>query len=325
MFTVNLSNSAPVKQPQKILVIKLGALGDFIYALGSMKAIRAHHPDAHITLMTTSPYEELGKACGYFNSILLDPRPKWYQFSKIKAWKTLLNKAEFDRVYDLQNNDRTFLYFKLFSPKPEWVGAVKGASHRNASPERSKYHAIAGHQQTLGIGGISNVTLDDLSWMQPKTPITLPPHSVLLVTGSSPSRPQKRWPAEHYNTLCYLLNRKGYHPVLIGGPSEIELNKTIAADQNVTDLTGQTTIYDLPHLAKQAVGAVGNDTGPIHILSVTNMPLLALFDPSQSNIIKHGPQGEKSKAIEHTPLSDLKPPIVLKKLMEIIESEHGRL
>ena len=43
---------------QRILVIKLGALGDFIYALGPMAAIRRHHKDARITLLTTAPFEK---------------------------------------------------------------------------------------------------------------------------------------------------------------------------------------------------------------------------------------------------------------------------
>jgi hypothetical protein len=41
----------------RILVIKLSALGDFIQATGPMKAIRTHHPDARITLLTTAPFE----------------------------------------------------------------------------------------------------------------------------------------------------------------------------------------------------------------------------------------------------------------------------
>src|SRR5580704_2648292 len=41
----------------KILVIKLGALGDFVQALAAMEHIRAAHPKAHITLLTTPPFE----------------------------------------------------------------------------------------------------------------------------------------------------------------------------------------------------------------------------------------------------------------------------
>ena len=312
---MNLSN-APTAE--KILVIKLGALGDFIYALGPMKAIREQHKHAHITLLTTATYKTLGQKCGYFDDVILDPRPKWFQFKKILDWKQFLNAQKFTRVYDLQNNDRTALYFKLFNPKPEWVGAVNGASHQNASPERSQYHAFLGHAATLKIGGVHNVTLDNLAWMQPETAHTLKPNSVLIVAGSAPSRPQKRWPVKHYRSLCAALLLRGFNPVLLGTQSEAEVNNEIASALDVTNLTGQTTIYDLPHLARQAVGAIGNDTGPIHILSVTGMTLLALYDSAESNIIKHGPQGAGSKAIEASPLRDLTSQTVLKEFLDII-------
>ena len=58
-----------------VLVIKLGALGDFVQALGPFAAIRRHHADARVTLLTTAPYEELAKALGFFDDIWTSGRP----------------------------------------------------------------------------------------------------------------------------------------------------------------------------------------------------------------------------------------------------------
>ena len=77
---------------EKILVIKLSALGDFIQALGPMAAIRNHHPDAHITLMTTQMFKSFGEKCGYFDEIWIDDRPNLFEFLKwIKLRKKLIN------------------------------------------------------------------------------------------------------------------------------------------------------------------------------------------------------------------------------------------
>ena len=103
-----------------------------------MHAIRRHHPKAKITLLTTKPFENIAKESNYFDNIILDERPKFYQLSQWLCLRKKLNQEKFSRVYDLQNNDRTSFYFKLFSPKPEWVGTVKGASHRNTSPKRTE-------------------------------------------------------------------------------------------------------------------------------------------------------------------------------------------
>jgi ADP-heptose:LPS heptosyltransferase len=91
-------------QQEKILVIKLGALGDFIQALGPMAAIRAHHPKANITLLTTKPFEKLATNSNYFDAIWLDEKPKFFHFKKWISFKNKLNAAHISRVYDLQNN-----------------------------------------------------------------------------------------------------------------------------------------------------------------------------------------------------------------------------
>ena len=54
-----------------ILVIKLAALGDFVQALGPCAAIRQHHKDARITLLTTAPFEDLARQSGYFDEVWL--------------------------------------------------------------------------------------------------------------------------------------------------------------------------------------------------------------------------------------------------------------
>ena len=80
--------------PQNILVIKLGALGDFIQSLGPMRAIRQAHPDAKITLLTTSPFENFAEKSGYFDSIVLDKRPKWYHYKEWRHLKEFLNVSK---------------------------------------------------------------------------------------------------------------------------------------------------------------------------------------------------------------------------------------
>ena len=102
---------------EKILVIKLSALGDFVQNFGIMRAIRAHHPTAYISILTTAPYQDLAKSSGYFDEVLIDPRPKFYQLKKWLHLKHTLNRKNFSTIYDLQINDRTALYYSLFKTK----------------------------------------------------------------------------------------------------------------------------------------------------------------------------------------------------------------
>jgi len=61
---------------RRVLVIKLGALGDFVQSLGAMRVVRATHPSARITLLTTESFGEFAKACPYFDIVETDGRPR---------------------------------------------------------------------------------------------------------------------------------------------------------------------------------------------------------------------------------------------------------
>jgi ADP-heptose:LPS heptosyltransferase len=293
-------------EASRILVIKLGALGDFIQALGPMAAIRQHHPQAHITLLTTAPFADFGRQCGYFDEIWVDSKPR---LTDIRGWLKLrrrLNSGGFTRVYDLQNNDRAAFYLRLFSPKPEWVGAARGASHRNASAERPAGQAFDGHVQTLALAGIENIRIDSMEWVEgdaAKFGVKKP--YVLLVPGAAPQHESKRWPAAHYGALVKILDAKRFQPVIIGGKDEAAAAAEILKIHGgCIDLTGKTSLSDIVLLARNAAGAVGNDTGPMHLIAPTGCPSLVLFSGA-SNPVRHAPKGPAVVCLQENELKDL--------------------
>lgn len=291
---------------REILVIKLGALGDFIQALGPMAAIRKAHVNDRITLLTTAPYAQLARECGYFDDIMIDTRPRWFDAAGWLKLRRTLNGKRFTRVYDLQNNDRTELYLRLFLPRPEWVGAAAGASHRNNSPERTSGKAFTGHVQTLALAGIHDVRIDKLDWMAGRQDYEgLSGAYVLIVPGASPKHPEKCWPASGFRLLCERLAVQGMQPVVIGGPAEAPLGDAILKDiPGALNLAGKTQIQDIAALARNAAGAIGNDTGPMHLIAPTGCPTIVLFS-KKTNPLRHGPLGEKVVTIQKDRLDDL--------------------
>ncbi len=306
------------KDKKRILVIKLGALGDFIQALGPMKAIRKAHPDDHMTLLTTTPYVSFGKESPYFDDVWIDERPKWFDIKKLYRFRKKLNEAGFSRVYDLQNNDRTSFYLKLFSAsnKPEWVGAAKGASHRNDSPERTKGRAFEGHIQTLALAGIKDIDIDPMDWMKSDiSALPLKKPYILIVPGCAPSRPGKKWPVRYYKQLTRVLLTRGFQPVIIGSNYERDIAKDIInANPDILDLTGQTSFSDIITLARHAAGAIGNDTGPMHMISVTGCPSTVLFSTNESNPNKHAPLGHDLTILSAKQIEDITVDQVLSKI-----------
>lgn len=308
---------------EKILIIKLGAFGDFIQALGAMKAIRAHHSKAYITLMTTKPFAEFGKRCGYFDDVILDSKPKLFDIPGWISLRSKFLKAHYTRVYDLQNNDRTSFYFRLFPKykKPEWVGVAKGASHENSSPERTAGHAFDGHVQTLALAGITDLRIDTLDWInEDLTKFALTPPYALLIAGSAPQHPQKRWPAVLYGALANELLKDGIQPVLIGTAAEKDVTDLIAGlCPQALNLTGKTSLFEIAALAQKAVCAIGNDTGPMHLIAATGCPSLSLFS-GHSKPHRHAPKGTHTKTLQSDPITDLTVNSVLKTTKELYAS-----
>ena len=309
---------------KKILIIKLGALGDFIQALGPVAAIRKHHPTAHITILTTKPFKGFAEECGYFDDIWIDSKPKLLNIGNWINLKKRLNDGNFDRVYDLQNNDRTGFYFKLFNPRPEWSGIAQGASHQISSKDRNADHAFDKHIQTLAVAGIKDIKPDPLEWMVEDIkhfPIKKP--YVLLVPGCAPDRPEKRWPSDKYGRLANMLSKAGFQPVLIGTESEADATQIIAsACPEALDLTGQTSLKHIATLARHSAGAIGNDTGPMHLIGSTGTPCLVLFS-EHSNPIKHAPKGDEVSVLQENNLEDLKSEKVLENFKPREEPTKG--
>lgn len=268
--------------PANILVIKLGALGDFVQAMGPFAAIRAHHPGARITLLTTRPFLELAEASPWFDEVWLDDKPPLWRLDKVLALRARLRAGRFGRVYDLQTSDRSSWYFRLLggqSAIPEWSGIARGCSHPHANPGRDSMHTIERQREQLAMAGIDRVPPPDLAWAEaPPGRFDLPSPFVLLVPGGAPHRPAKRWPAERFGAIAARLAGRGITPVLLGtGKERAEIETVKAACPSAVDLAGRTGLPDIIALARRAEASLGNDTGPMHLIAAGGCPSVVLF------------------------------------------------
>jgi ADP-heptose:LPS heptosyltransferase len=294
--------------PDRILVIKLGALGDIALALGPFKAIRRAHPGAHITLLTTAPFADFTGASGYFDEVWIDERPTFGQFGLWLDLRKRLRGGGFRRVYDLQTSDRSGWYFRLMAPgrRPEWSGIVPGCSHPHDNPDRDFMHSIERQDEQLAAAGIADVPAADLSWVAADTArFNLAPRYMLLVPSAAPHRPAKRWPAAKFAELAGRLAGDGVAPVILGGlPERALANEIKAVAVAVRDLTGLTTLADIAVLARGAAGAVGNDTGPMHMIAAAGCPSVVLFS-ADSDPALTAPRGPAVTVLRHDALGAL--------------------
>lgn len=289
----------------RVLVIKLAALGDFAQAFGPFAAIRAHHPDARITLLTTKPYAPIARLAPWFDEVWEDGRPDWTDIPAVFRLARRLRGAGFDRVYDLQTSTRSSRYRWFVGRRAAWSGIAPGASHPHANPRRDLMHTVERQREQLAMAGIRDFPEPDLSWLDADvTRFGLPERFCLLVPGASPGRPAKRWPEDRFGALAAGLDLPA---VVIGGPAEAPLAAAIvAAAPGTRDLTGQTSFADIAALARHAAFCIGNDTGPTHLIAAAGCPTLALFG-EDSDPALCAPRGPRATFLRHLPLSALEP------------------
>jgi ADP-heptose:LPS heptosyltransferase len=300
-----------------------------VLSLSSFAAIRRRHPDASITLLTTAPYAAWMAESPWFDRVLIDSRPAWWDLSGILRLRHMLLDGRFDRVYDLQTSSRSSHYFRLFprASRPEWSGIAAGSSHPDRRLDRNVVHDIDRQHAQLRQAGVADFSPADLSWSHGDVArLVLPSRFALLVPGSSAHRPVKRWPAAHYRTVANWLSAQGIEPLVIGTTGEHALADTIGAGTAARDLTGQTSFGDLTDLARAAVCAVGNDTGPMHLIATAGCPSLVLFsrdsDPARC-APRAGPDAFPVRVLRRDDLAALPPEEVVAALEATLQGAAG--
>ena len=305
------------RKVQKVLVVKLGALGDFVLALAAMKKIREAHPKDHITLLTTPPFEALAKICPYFNAVFTDGRPE--SFGQWMALRKRLKAAHYDIVYDLQTSAQSNRIFQLLRPRPPaWSVIALGCSLPHRNKLRDHMHTLERHADQLMYAGVwpdaptapGTAPPPDLTWLfksqqdRPVPGAVKPKPYVMMVPGGSSHRPEKRWPVEHYAELGRILYSRGFDIVIIGGPQEAALAHTIQRTvPRARDLTGRTDFARIAVLGAKAALAVGNDTGPLHLAAASGAPTVVLFSGASDPALS-APRG-KVAVIQAPKLSEL--------------------
>ncbi len=140
MYT-DTSPMARTPKNQRILVIRLGALGDLVLCFQAFHEIRAAYPNAEIALLTMPAFAEFARSMPWFNRVIVDERPSFLEIGK---WKKLIREIRAfgpAQVFDLQGKLRqTLLYFLLGPSRIEWSGAAPFCDHPRLWPPKKGMH-----------------------------------------------------------------------------------------------------------------------------------------------------------------------------------------
>ena len=260
-----------------ILIIKLGSLGDVVQISGALRDIREHHKNEKITILTTSKYINLFKNCPYVDNCLEDERLPRYNIFYLLRLRKIINSLNFNKVYDLQNSNRTNFYRKFLFNVKNWSSSrdIPENKYNNSVLQRFDQQLIKSNIQTL-------YTLKpDFSWAAEKANnynLDTDKKYILFFPFCSRDLIHKRWP--YFSELINLIkqNHPEYSLVVAPGPGEIEeaksLDVKIAINNNLP-----LNFFELASLIKKSHLVIANDTGPAHMAAHLGARGFTLFGP----------------------------------------------
>jgi len=260
-----------------ILIIKLGSLGDVVQISGALRDIREHHKNEKITILTTSKYINLFKNCPYVDNCLEDERLPRYNIFYLLRLRKIINSLNFNKVYDLQNSNRTNFYRKFLFNVKNW------SSSRDIPENKYNNSVLQRFDEQLRKSNIKTLyTLKpDFSWAAEKANnynLDTDKKYILFFPFCSRDLIHKRWP--YFSELINLIkqNHPEYSLVVAPGPGEIEEAKSldikIAINNNLP-----LNFFELASLIKKSHLVIANDTGPAHMAAHLGARGFTLFGP----------------------------------------------
>lgn len=291
----------PAEEIRKILIIKLWAIGEYLMATPAFAAIRDIFPAAHITMLTGVAAAPLTSAAPFFDRVWTVPEQIFVKkrLGRINRLRRRIAKEGFDVALTF-HHAWEFTIFSALTGVPHRVGVDRdgdGFAHTVKVPRVRRRHQVEEYFDLAracgapGPPGPTVVVPGEEAKREAEHFLAEPafrgrPLLVVAPGGGVNSKTRmeaKRWPAAYYVELINILKR-GFKVMLVGGPSDVELNAGVAAATGVPDATGKTSLPALYLLLKRATAFVGNDSAPMHVAAAAGAPTIAFFGPTDPNL-----------------------------------------
>ena len=273
----------------KVLIIKLGALGDMFRAAPAIRRLCLHYGEENVSILTIAHFQELARELfGKTITVIVSPRHKG-----IAALKTGLSLKQygFDIVIDLQGNTLA-KWYSWVSGSAMKAGLWSGWPYNKSGtiPRNHKVDVIQSIRQMFESIDVEDPyqSFDEQDWRHTTSRnvevfmernYLRSGQFVLMHAGSSHRWVSKRWPESHFLRLAGLLSKQGITTVWIGGDNDKNLCSRLA-NQCGVNACEKLSITDLIHIGKSALLSVTNDSAPMHALGLSGGKVFGIFGPT---------------------------------------------
>jgi len=271
----------------KILVISLSNIGDVILTLPVMDILLGDFPRAKFSVVVGPKAETLFKG----NPLIHDV----HVFDKSQSvWKTIpwvagLCAERFDLVVDLRNTAIPVLVFPRYRT-PLMMAQHTGTHMKYKHLQR--LHTVYPYDAESAKHYALAVSLNDQAYIRNLLHTAWGEGQKYIMVAPGAANEAKRWAPQGFIEVCYhLIKRYQFAIVFVGDEADRGCAERMVEvlGANTLNLCGRTTLLQLAKVIQKASLALVNDSAPMHLASYLDVPVLALFGPS--DVQKYGPWG----------------------------------
>jgi len=312
---------------EKLLILRLGSMGDIVHALPGVAALRRAFPSATIGWAVEQRWSELLCAAGSENAASGSPEKPLVDtlhFINTRTWRrapfsdemwkqarramNALRAAHYDLAADFQGAWKS-AGLALWSAAPERVGFARPREGPAAIFYTRRVRAMAPHVVDRGLELAAAVAGPDLG----RVCFPLPCSAIgkawcddelrrrrlrdFALLGPGGGWGAKLWPAEKYGQVAAALAREGLLSLTNFGPGEGELARAVEKASGGATQPLSCSLGELIALARRARLFIGGDSGPMHLAAALGVPVVALFGPTDP--ARNGPYGRRSIVLRH--------------------------
>ncbi|HWZ42972.1 MAG TPA: glycosyltransferase family 9 protein [Candidatus Saccharimonadales bacterium] len=314
----------------KILIVRLGAMGDILHALPAVTGIRAALPEATIGWMVEEKWSELLACAGTAISGDVDcrrPLVNQIHYVNTRQWRSRIfhspaliagvrravRAGKYDVALDFQGAIKSAMLARISGAAVK-AGFVTPRESAARFLYSERYGRIGEHviEQNLGLAAQAlkkYIGPLEIKLMTPPLPQDPAAESwanaeiqrlgiasfALMNPGAGWDA--KQWPAQRYGEVALALARHGLKTLVNAAPGEEPLAQQVIDASGGNALMVHSTIGQLIALTRRARLFVGGDTGPLHLAAALGIPTVGLFGPTDP--ARTGPFGKKCVALRH--------------------------
>lgn len=274
---------------RRILVVRLGAMGDVLHALPAVSTLHASFPEAEITWVVDPKWAVLLSGNPAVGRVVTFDRRRW---GSIVAARAVLRAAEFDAALDFQGLIKSAVLARFLARCRVRYGFDRSQVREKAAAWWYDRTCVAGSahvvERNIELAMAAGATKRCLDTPMPagRPEGGALPTEPFVLTSPMAGWTSKQWPLEYFADLA---RRIAPVPLVLNGApgAEGELREIATGEGNVRiHLSGIEGLIDA---TRRAAAVVGVDSGPLHLAAALGKPGVAIFGPTDP--ARNGPYG----------------------------------